>query len=168
MKPDKALPILRTEVKPSDPETVRAILQSTGFFRDDEIPVAVELVEERLEKGPESGYEFIFAEVDGKTVSYACFGAIPCTLHSYDLYWIGTHQDYRGTGLGKTILMEVEKTIRALGGHTIYIETSSLPKYEPTRAFYLNNGYPEKARFEDFYDQGDDKVVYAKNVMRDA
>lgn len=168
MKPVKPVPFLRTEVSPSDPETVRDILQSTGFFRDDEIPVAVELVEERLAKGPESGYEFIFAEVDGKTVAYACFGLIPCTLCSYDLYWIGTHQDYRGMGLGKIVLLEVEKTIRALGGNGIYIETSSLPKYEPTRAFYLKNGYPEKARFEDFYDKGDDKVVYVKYVMRDA
>jgi len=58
----------------------------------------------------------------------------------------------------------VEKTVRALGGKGIYIETSSLPKYEPTRAFYLKNGYPEKARFEDFYDTGDDKVVYVKKM----
>jgi ribosomal protein S18 acetylase RimI-like enzyme len=157
-------PILRTEVKDSDPAAIREIVRSSGFFREDEVEVAVELAEERLAKGAASGYEFIFAEVNGTVVSYACFGLIPCTLVSYDLYWIATHNDHRGTGVGKIVLAEVEKTIRTLGGKAIYVETSGMEKYEPTRAFYLKNGYPEKARFEDFYAEGDDKVVYVKKL----
>lgn len=155
---------IRFEVIPSDPKAVEDIVSSSGFFRPDEIPVAVELVTEHLEKGAESGYKFIIAEVDGHTVAYACFGLIPCTLHSYDLYWIATHDDYRGQGLGKIVLLEVEKVVAAAGGKTIYVETSYLPKYEPTRAFYLKNNYIEKARFEDFYTDGDDKVVYIKRL----
>jgi ribosomal protein S18 acetylase RimI-like enzyme len=154
----------RNDVNDNDPRSVEEIVTSTGFFRPDEIPVAVELVRERLEKGPESGYEFIFAETDGRTVSYACFGQIPCTLHSYDLYWIATHNDYRSRGIGKRVLTGVEKAIAALGGKSIYVETSGLPRYEPTRAFYLANGYEEKARFVDFYADGDDKVVYVKKL----
>ncbi len=153
---------IRTSVIPSDPEAVDQIVTSSGFFRPDEVPVAVELVAEGLEKGRASGYEFVFIEVDGRTVAYACFGQIPCTLYSYDLYWIAAHEDFRGKGLGKIVLKEVEKAVANLGGKSIYIETSCLPKYEPTRAFYLNNQYLEKARFEDFYDDGDDKVVYVK------
>jgi ribosomal protein S18 acetylase RimI-like enzyme len=155
---------LRSEVKPSDPIAVENIIVSSGFFRDDEVPVAVELVTERLEKGVESGYEFVFIDVDGVTAAYACFGLIACTLFSYDLYWIATHEDFRGQGLGKIILREVEKAVGAAGGKAIYVETSYLPKYEPTRAFYLKNDYIEKARFEDYYNEGDDKVVYVKRL----
>jgi ribosomal protein S18 acetylase RimI-like enzyme len=158
------LPTLRTDLRPTDPEAIREIVKSSGFFRDDEVEVAMELAEERLAKGPDSGYEFIFAEVGGKVVSYACYGLIPCTLVSYDLYWIATLNDFRGTGVGKIVLQEVEKSIRAMGGKAIYVETSGMAKYEPTRAFYLKNGYPEKARFEDFYAEGDDKVVYVKKL----
>lgn len=155
---------IRFEAIPSDLLAVENIVLSSGFFRPDEVPVAVELVTERLEKAAESGYEFVFVEIDGLTVAYACFGLIACTLYSYDLYWIATHDDHRGKGLGKIVLREVEKAIEALGGKTIYVETSYLPKYEPTRAFYLKNGYIEKARFEDFYNDGDDKVVYIKRL----
>jgi GNAT superfamily N-acetyltransferase len=155
---------LRFEASPSDPKAVEEIVVSSGFFRPDEVPVAVELVTERLEKGTESGYEFVFAEVGGRTAAYACFGLIPCTLYSYDLYWIATHNDLRGSGLGKAVLKAVEEAVAALGGKAIYVETSYLPKYEPTRVFYLKNNYLEKARFEDFYDDGDDKVVYVKRV----
>ncbi len=156
--------VIRSEVIPSDPVAVEKIVSSSGFFRPDEIPVAMELVNERLQKGAESGYEFVIADVDGLTVAYACFGLIPCTLYSYDLYWIATHEDFRGRGLGKIVLLQVEKAVAELGGKSIYIETSNLPKYLPTRFFYLNNDYIETARFEDFYDDGDDKIVYVKRL----
>ena len=162
MTPEKLKPTLRREVKPSDPEAVREILVSSGFFRDDEIPVAVELVQECLEKGPACGYEFFFADVKGKLVAYACYGLIPCTIANYDLYWIAAHQDFRGKGVGTILLKAVESAVMELGGRGLYIETSSLPTYQPTRDFYLRNGYPEVARLQDFYQVGDDKVVYAK------
>jgi hypothetical protein len=85
----------RTNVKFEDIEDVMEIVRSTGFFREDEILVARELVDERFHKGAESGYEFIFAEMDGKTIAYSCYGLIPCTLKSYDLYWIATHKGDR-------------------------------------------------------------------------
>ena len=154
----------RIEVYPTDVEAVRDIVVSTGFFRDDEIPVAVSLVEERLKNGRASGYEFIFLEIDGKPVAYCNFGLIPCSLLSYDLYWIVTHNDFRGKGLGSILLKETENQIAKLGGKAVYIETSSKEYYLPTQRFYEKNTYDLKARFTDFYDFGDDKLVYVKNV----
>jgi len=155
---------LRYEAKQSDLQSVDEILRSTDFFREDEIEVAVELVQERLDKGKESGYEFVFLDIDEKTVAYVCFGLIPCSLISYDLYWIGTHQDYRGKGMGKIILLETEKIVKELGGKAIYIETSSKQKYLPTQKFYENNNYDLKFVYEDFYDVGDSKFVYVKKL----
>ncbi|HER08207.1 MAG TPA: GNAT family N-acetyltransferase [Bacteroides sp.] len=153
---------LRSEVRTGDPAIVEEIVRSTGFFREDEVTVAVELVRERLDKGAESGYEFIFAQAGSQTVGYSCFGLIPCTLHSFDLYWIATHRDHMNRGIGRRLLEETESVIRILGGTGIYVETSSKPLYTPTRAFYEKNSYRVKARFEDFYDRGDDKIVYVK------
>ncbi len=155
---------LRKEITASDPATIREIVTSTGFFGEDEIDVAVELAEERLEKGEASGYEFIFLEVDGKTVAYSCYGLIPCTKNSYDLYWIATHLDYRNRGLGKQLLKATEEEIKALKGGGIYVETASRKQYTPTRMFYEKNGYELKAQFEDYYDKGDDLVYYVKRL----
>ena len=155
---------LRTIPGPQDPARIKEIVSSTGFFREDEIHVAVELVEEWLSKGEVSGYEFLFAEIGGTTVAYSCYGLIPCTLHSYDLYWIATHKDFMNKGIGRALLRETEKAIQKAGGIGIYVETSSKEQYAPTRAFYENNDYILKARFEDFYDRGDDKVVYIKRL----
>jgi GNAT superfamily N-acetyltransferase len=154
----------RTEIKPADVAAIEEIVRSTRFFREDEIQVAVDLAKERLDKGPVCGYEFVFYDLNGKTVAYTCYGQIPCSLISYDLYWIVTHQDYRGKGIGKMLMAETERLIKSAGGKAIYVETSSKEMYKPTCAFYLSNKYTLKAQFEDFYDVGDDKLVFVKSV----
>lgn len=168
-RPDIAL---RDSVTPIDIETVRRIVASTHFFYAHEIDVAIELVQDSIEKGVEaSGYHLIFADPitePGRAIAYACFGPIACTVGSWDLYWIAAHNRYRGMGLGKLLLRAAEARIAALKGRRIYIETSSRPLYESTRAFYLACGYELEARLRDFYGPGDDKLIYSRAVQNNA
>ena len=152
----------RTQVQADDPEVVREIVTSSGFFSSAEIDVAVELVDEHLAKGEASGYLFLFAHDGDRTVGYACYGPIACTTASYDLYWIAVHSDHRGHGLGQALSREVERLIAARGGTRIYAETSSRAQYEPTRAFYERCGYARDAEMRDFYAPEDGKVVYVR------
>jgi ribosomal protein S18 acetylase RimI-like enzyme len=154
----------RTTVRPEDPETVRNIIVSTGFFYDFEVPVAVELVQDRLDEGEKSDYHFVFAEVDGKTVSYSCFGPIAATEGSFDLYWIATHDSFRGRGIGNLLISETHRIIREMGGRIVIAETSTLEKYTPTRHFYDRIGYTLEARIDDFYKEGDGKVFFVKRL----
>ena len=152
----------REEPRLSDMDRVREIVVSSGFFSEAEIEVAVELVQERLNKGVESGYYFLFAEQDQKVAGYSCFGPIPCTVESYDIYWIAVQQELRRSGLGVEILKNVEERIRQMGGKRIYVETSSRQQYRPTRSFYSRCGYRREATLENFYSSGDHKVVYLR------
>jgi len=154
----------REDVLPGDPGAVRAIVTSTGFFHDHEIDVAVELVDERLQKGLQSGYRFLFAEQEGRTVGYSCYGEIACTKGSYDLYWIAVHNDCRNQGIGKILLQKTEALVAGLKGHAIWVETSGQEKYLPTRKFYLRFGYREEAVLKGFYGPDDDKVIYVKRL----
>jgi len=154
----------RYQVAPGDDKIVRDIIVSTGFFYDFEIPVAVELIREKLEKGDQSTYQFVFAEVDGKPVAFSCFGFIAGTEHSYDLYWIATHDDYRGQGIGKVLLEEIEQRIYSQGGTNIIAETSTIDKYKPTRQFYENMGYVQTGLIRDYYKEGDGKVTFVKRM----
>ncbi len=157
---------IRTQVCPSDPDQIRALVAATGFFTDEEIGIATELVEEALDRGAESGYFLIVAEEDNRVLGYSCYGPIPGTDASYDLYWIAVHPDAQGRGLGKTLLRESEKQIKAAGGQRVYIETSSREQYVPTRRFYLSCGYAQEALLVDFYRAGDSKVIYSKALTR--
>jgi len=156
--------VFRRKVSPEDVEIVRDMIVSTGFFYDFEIPVALELLEDRIESGDQSDYYFLFAEMDGKTVSYTCFGPIAGTEGSFDLYWIVTHNDYRGKGIGNLVIEETHRIIREMGGRLVIAETSSLEKYAPTRHFYDRIGYTKEAEIADFYKDGDGKVFFVKRL----
>jgi ribosomal protein S18 acetylase RimI-like enzyme len=154
----------REEPLPTDINDIVDIVRSTGFFNDEELDVAAELVEERLSKGTASGYYFLFLELDKRVTGYSCFGPIPGTVNSFDLYWIAVHNESRGMGLGKIIMEKSEKEIAGMNGDRIYVETSSKDLYIPTRRFYERCGYRAEARLKDFYAPGDDKIIYVKSI----
>jgi len=155
----------RTEVSTEDIESVRNIVESTGFFHDHEVAVAVELVEERLVLGLESGYFFVFMEDSADNLlGYTCYGEIGCTRQRYDIYWMAIRNDMRGKGLGKLLMTDTEKQIALKKGEIIYLETSSRELYLPTRMFYEKIGYIKEAEIKDFYDDGDNKVIYSKRL----
>lgn len=153
---------LRTTVVRGDGDIVRDIVVSTGLFRPDEIGIAVELVEERLRVGLASGYHFIFAEQGSVVLGYICYGPVPLTLDSYDLYWIAVRKEVQGCGIGKMLLSCSEAAMFELGSRRIYIETSSRDLYRRTRRFYESCGYRAEATLREFYSPGDDKVIYVK------
>jgi len=155
----------RNHLIETDRETIEDILKSTGMFSKEEIDVALELVDEGLIKGNSSGYHFLLAAGDGDEIlGYTCFGPIPCTTNSYDLYWIAVRHDLQSKGIGKNLLKRTQRIITNLGGERVYIETSSRSVYEPTRGFYLRSGYRKEAMIKDFYSTGDDKIVYFRNL----
>ena len=154
----------RSEVRQEDPERVREIVVSTGFFRPDEVKVAVELAEVALKKGAGEGYNFLFAERNGAVAGYTCYGEIPCTIGSYDLYWIAVRNEFRRSGIGRQLLAHTESAIAGRGGRAVYIETASCEKYLPTRDFYSRNGYKTAAVLKDYYSPGDDKIIYVKTL----
>jgi len=157
--------LYRESIRYSDLDAVRDIVRSTGYFSEEEIDVACELVSERLLRGEKSGYHFLFVECSGQVTAYSCFGRIPGTACSYDLYWIAVRNDCRGQGIGKQLLEKTEKRVDQMGGCRIYIETSSRILYEPTRQFYLRCGYKTAAILDDFYAPGDHKIVYLKTLI---
>ncbi|ACN14433.1 histone deacetylase superfamily protein [Desulforapulum autotrophicum HRM2] len=153
---------LRYEPLPEDRIQIEQLVEATGFFRPDEVKIAGELVGERLEQGAASGYYFVIALKAGKVIGYGCYGPIPCTLKSYDIYWIAVSPDLQGQGLGKILLLEMERLIAEAGGGGIYVETSMQPGYATTRSFYERFGYSCKAVLDNFYGPGDGKGIYCK------
>jgi GNAT superfamily N-acetyltransferase len=162
-QPERSIRFRRT-VRPGDAPRIRQLTKATGFFNLEETALAAELVDERLERGVKSGYHFILADRGPKLVGYACFGPIPCTLSSFDLYWIVVHPSEQGRGLGRLLLHQVEASAVGRGALRLYADTSSRAQYAPTRRFYESVGFTAAGVFQNFYAEEDDKVVYAKTL----
>ena len=148
-----------------DGAQIHAIDAATSVFNQEEVECVDELWEEYLARGPEqSGYYFIVAKENGRVLGYACYGPRALTDRTYDLYWIAVDPTARGGGIGKKLLAAAEEAVRALGGRLLIVETSGLPKYEPTRAFYHATQYLLEATLKDFYSDGDDLVIFTKRL----
>jgi len=146
-----------------DLESIEDILQSTDFFYNFEIEIALRLAEETIKTGSEdSGYFWLKVIDNYKILAFANYTRNSFSVHSWDLYWIAVHQNYRHKSIGSLLLKAVEEDVRNSGGKILWVDTSGRPLYAPTEAFYKRNGYILQASLTDFYAPGDPKQVYSK------
>lgn len=151
-------------IKQGDKDELRTILESTGFFYDFEVDTALGLVDETCAKGDDAGYFWMKIAEDGKVVAFATYGNNPCSVHSFDLYWIAVREEARGKHYGKNLLDAIEKDVLERGGKILWIETSGRSLYKPTEAFYMSRGYELAASLKDFYGPADPKQIYRKEL----
>lgn len=154
----------RSRPRRADLPALRRLVAGTGVFYPVEEAIALELLEERLARGPKAGYSFFFAERAGELVGYCAWGAVPLTKQSYDLYWIAVAPSCQGEGIGQELMLLVEAAVAKRGGGGLYIETSSRDIYERTRRFYRKAGYAQVAKLRDFYAPGDHKIMFCKTI----
>ncbi|MGA2490356.1 MAG: GNAT family N-acetyltransferase [Anaerolineales bacterium] len=156
--------MITTATREDGPQ-IHAVNANTNIFSREEVECVDELWEEYQTQGPErSGYYFIVEKEAGYVLGYACYGPRALTDRTYDLYWIAVSPDARHGGVGRGLLGATEDGIRKLGGRLLIVETSGLPEYESTRAFYLATGYTLEATLKDFYSDGDDLVIFTKHL----
>lgn len=133
------------------------------MFTPVEFLCAQEQIDIFLSQPGQQDYSIVVAENDkGKVVGYMSYGRTPLAEGAYDIYWMAVAPGVQGRGHGRELVRWLEDRARERGGRLILIETSSQPRYERTRRFYLSLGYREVARIPDFYKPGDDRITYAK------
>jgi D-alanine-D-alanine ligase len=146
----------------ADRGRIEEITRAVGRFRDDEILVALEVFDAAVRPIPDS-YQVLGAELDSRLVGWICWGPTPCTLGTYDLYWMAVDPEMQGAGIGTALLQEMERRLKGVA-RLIVIDTAGRPDYSVTRAFYQARGYSPVASVPDFYAPGDDQVVFVKRV----
>jgi ribosomal protein S18 acetylase RimI-like enzyme len=155
----------RSELVESDITLVTQVTRETGFFSPEELDIAQELVTLNVTQGAEkSGYFFLIQDEPDGIVGYACYGPIPGTQTSFDLYWIVVSPKVQGQGVGRALVRAVERHVVAKGGRRLYADTSSRSQYAPTRAFYERAGFEQAAYLEHFYSEGDGKVIFVRKL----
>ena len=146
-----------------DIEPLAEIVRETKVFREEEVKIAVELMEIAANDKEQKDYTlFTYVDETNTVQGYYCVGPTPMTLATFDLYWIAVHPRVHRKKIGHELLEHCEELVKQSGGKLLVVETSSQPKYEPTRKFYLRHHYNEAARIKDYYAPNDDMVIYTK------
>jgi len=154
-------PLLR-HLNAADRGRIEEITRAVGLFREDEIPVALEVFDDAVRAATDD-YEALGADIDGRLAGWICWGPTPCTVGTYDLYWMAVDPALQSGGIGTALVAEMERRLSGLA-RLIVVETAGRPDYAATRRFYQARGYRAAAMIPDFYGPGDDQVVFVKRV----
>lgn len=158
--------VLRHDLRPEDRGSIAAILGGSGAFRDEEVAVGLELVDETLSPRPDTDYLWVVAERGGEMLGFACYGPVPMTDGTFDLYWIAVASAARGSGVASRLDDAVAKDVASRGGRWVLAETSSTAPYAAARRFYAKREYWLVERIPDFYRDGDDRLTFGKRLRR--
>lgn len=151
---------------PGDREPIAGILRDAAVFRPEEVAVGLDLLDETLNPGPSTDYLWMIAEVDGRVAGFACYGKVPMTDGTFDLYWIAVAPEARGAGVADRLDEAVTADVRRRGGRWLLAETSTTIGYEPARRFYGRRGYERLGVVPDFYRPGDGRATFGKRLDR--
>jgi ribosomal protein S18 acetylase RimI-like enzyme len=151
-------------IQPSDTPALLAMARATEAFKPIEIQALHEVLDDYHAQNAAAGHRAVALEADGKVVGFAYFAAAAMTDRTWSLWWIVVNRDVQARGIGGKLLQYVEAAVRSVEGRQLIIETSSQPKYELTRQFYLKYGYTQIAAVANYYADGDDMLFFAKRM----
>ncbi len=147
----------------TDRDKIYNILVDTKNFNDDEIKIAMELIDVYINNPEQKDYEIFVDENDDKILNgYVCIGPRPLTTGTYDLYWIAVNPNVQSKGIGSKLISHIENYLKEKAVRLILIETSGKLSYEKERKFYEKNLYVMLVEIKDFYNVGDSLVIYGK------
>ncbi len=150
-------------LRAEDRAAVEEMLTVCGAFSAEEIRVALELVDAGLANGD---YALLALEIADTVRGFVCFGETPLTASTWDLYWICIHPEAQRSGAGRALQAHAEECVRERGGERIRVETSGRADYVSARLFYEKAGYHVVGVIPDFYNPGDDCVIFCKALTR--
>lgn len=147
----------------TDKPALLHVAESCGLFQTEELSELGGMVDAFL-TGELEGHQWLTLR-EGNQVKAAAYYA-PETFADgvWNLYFIGVLSDQQGKGHGSAILRYVEQKLANQGQRILIIETSGLDGFELTRKFYDQHGYTLEARIRDYYQEGEDKVVFWKKL----
>lgn len=149
---------------PADIPRLLALSTATGVFKPHEIQALNEVLDDFFATNHALGHVAVTYEHQGQIAGYAYYAPAAMTDRTWYLYWIAVDPGVQARGIGAELLKQAETDIRGRKGRILFIETSSLPHYDRTRRFYLKQGYEVTGTLRDYYQDGDDMVVFRKKL----
>lgn len=99
---------------------------------------------------------------DTQPIAIAYCAPEKMTEGTWNLYLIAVHPAHQKQGHGTAIVQHLETLLREKGERILLVETSGLEEFSHARAFYQKCGYEQEAQIRDFYQAGENKIVFRK------
>lgn len=148
-------------ITPSDAAVVSDLAVAAGLFAPDDRAFLEAMMADYFSENQDRGHVCVI-DMEQEPFGVAYYQPALATDRTWYLTMIGVRRDVHGQGRGTALLGYVEAALRAGGQRVLLVETSGLPTFARTRAFYAKCGYEQEARVRDYYAAGEDMVLFRK------
>ncbi len=151
------------DIRPTTADDIpglKAVAEQTGLFPADMVP---ELLADFLSE--EGNNEIWLTGVEEGTPVAMCYAAPEeMTDGTWNMLAIAVLPELQRQEVGTDMVGAIETLLKQGGQRILVVDTSGKEQFAPARSFYVKNGYTEEARIRDFWSDGDDKVIFRKDL----
>ncbi|CAM9648100.1 unnamed protein product [Ectocarpus fasciculatus] len=87
------------------------------------------------------------------------------TEGTWNALLLAVRPDVQRSGFGRELMASLESMLKGRGHRLLVVETAGSEDYAGARSFYESVGFEEEGRIRDFYQPGEDKVIYRKQLL---
>lgn len=150
----------------TDASAIVSLAVAAQLFPPDEAGIVENLMVDYFARERGQGHACaVDLDDGGDALAVAYWEPAKATDRTWYLTMIGVRHDHHRRGRGTSLLQHVEQQLRTDGQRLLLVETSSTSAFDRARSFYRACDYDEEARVRDFYEPGDDMVLFRKALQ---
>lgn len=134
-----------------------ALIDATGLFPGAMLP---DMAAPHLTTDGSGALWLVFDDGSVGGVAYAV--PEPMTDRTWNLLLIAVDPRRQRDGIGAALIGAIERLLVDRAARLLLVETSGLPEFDGTHAFYDRLGFAREARIANFYQAGEDKIIFTK------
>ena len=147
-------------VTTADVDDLKLVLDSCELFPSDYLD---EMISDYFNNAETEDHWFTFL-IDEKPVAIGYCIPEKLTEGTYNLLAIGVSQNAQRKGVASAMMEYIEQQLKQNNGRLLLVETSSDDAQIAARKLYQKIGYKQVAVIDDFWKEGEDKIVFLKQL----
>jgi ribosomal protein S18 acetylase RimI-like enzyme len=147
-------------VTTADVDDLKLVLDSCELFPSDYLD---EMISDYFNNAETEDHWFTFL-IDEKPVAIGYCIPEKLTEGTYNLLAIGVSQNAQRKGVASAMMEYIEQQLKQNNGRLLLVETSSDDAQMAARKLYQKIGYKQVAVIDDFWKEGEDKIVFLKQL----
>ncbi len=147
-------------VTTADVDELKIVLDSCELFPSEYLD---EMISDYFNNAETEDIWFTFL-IDEKPIAIGYCIPEKLTEGTYNLLAIGVSQNAQRKGVASAMMEYIEQQLKRKNGRLLLVETSSDEAQIAARKLYQKIGYKQVAMIDDFWKDGEDKIVFLKHL----